>query len=98
MDVDHDGEMLGFRALRYILQPRSSFHYPLRPAAFAPILPTAEEMPELPDAGVGPAPAPFGNHPLNGVSRIRPARFQAAHKATAAQSGGETMRFINVAT
>lgn len=46
-DVDHEGHMIGFRALRYILQTRSSFHYPLRPAAFAPILPTADEMPEL---------------------------------------------------
>ena len=31
---------------------------------------------------MGPAPAPFGNHPLDGVSRIRPARFPATRKAT----------------
>ena len=57
-NVDHDGEMIGFRALRYILQPRSSFHYPLRPAAFAPILPTAEEMPELLTRAWGPRQHP----------------------------------------
>ncbi len=46
-DIDETGQMIGFRALPHILRAKIPFHYPLRPRAHAPLLPTLEEMPEL---------------------------------------------------
>jgi hypothetical protein len=46
-DIDETGQMIGFRALPHILRAKIPFHYPSRPRAHAPLLPTPEEMPEL---------------------------------------------------
>ncbi len=46
-EIDETGQMIGFRALPYILQAKMPFHYPLRARAREPLLPTLDEMPEL---------------------------------------------------
>lgn len=53
-DIDETGHMIGFRALPHILRAKVSFHYPLRPGAHGPVLPTLEEMPELLTRAWGP--------------------------------------------
>jgi hypothetical protein len=53
-DIDESGEMIGFRALPHILRTKVPFHFPLRPRAYAPLLPALEEMPELLRRAWGP--------------------------------------------
>ena len=53
-DIDETGQMLGFRALPHILRAEIPLHYPLRPGAHGPVLPTLEEMPELLTRAWGP--------------------------------------------
>jgi hypothetical protein len=53
-DIDATGQMIGFRAPPHILRAKIPFHYPLRPRAHAPLLPTLEEMPELLTRAWGP--------------------------------------------
>lgn len=53
-DIDESGEMIGFRALPHILRTKVPFHYPLRPRAYAPLLPALDEMPELLRRAWGP--------------------------------------------